>query len=142
MYKKKNTSSCQKTTKTTSGNRRHRNQRVQGTRHCRRRRVPSSNEQHPEPPISTNHCQIQPDWKKPANTTEEKHHGRERVKRKPVEDHRSSSKDISKFCTARENLRRRHTSNDHFPQSTASVASIIEKKNEKRKQQKGKKKTL
>jgi hypothetical protein len=36
------------------------------------------------------------------------HHGRARVKRKPAEDHRSSSKDILKFCTARQNLRRRH----------------------------------
>jgi hypothetical protein len=29
------------------------------------------------------------------------HHGRARVKRKPAEDHRSSSKDNPKFCTAR-----------------------------------------
>jgi hypothetical protein len=72
----------------------------------------------------------QPDWKKPTTTTKERVSRENQLKIK-----KSSSKDISKFCTAKQYLRWRHTTNDRSPQPIASVASA-----KKREQQKGKKK--
>jgi len=148
MYKKKNTRSCQKTTKTTSvGNHRHWNLRVPSLElACALK--PSSSRRHSEPPSDTTGCgphvlvARENSLARAGHTPNRRdHHGRARVKRKPAEYHRSNFKDILKFCTARQNVRWRHTTNDHSPQPTAFLASKKKKKKPKKESnKKGRKK--